>query len=175
MKNQKGAKSEKPADKGLLTLKVLLVDGLVTEDFVRDNPIVSRTIKIRGSQTLEKLHNAIFDAFDREDEHLYKFEFSTGPRDTDVVTYVLPSMLDESMPTNMGDRADVTKTRVGSLKLEVGQTFYYMFDYGDGWGHQIDVLATDEEASKGRYPKVTERVGDSPPQYVEWDEEDEED
>jgi hypothetical protein len=31
---------------------------------------ISRTIEIRGNQTLEDLHHAIFDAFDRFDEHM---------------------------------------------------------------------------------------------------------
>ena len=136
----------------------------------RQNPIVSRTIKIRGSQTLEHLHTAIFDAFDREDEHLYEFEFSTGPRDANPVKFVHPFMFDDPMTSHMRYAGDVTRTKIGSLELEVGQTFNYIFDYGDGWWHQIKVLATDEEATKGRYPKVTERVGESPPQYGYCDE-----
>ena len=79
------------------------------------------------------------------------------------------------MATHMRGVGDVTRTDIGSLGLEVGQTFYYLFDYGDRWWHQIKVLATDEEASKGRYPIVTERVGANPPQYDYSDEEDEED
>lgn len=34
------------------------------------------------------------------------------------------------------------------------------------WWHQIDVLAIDEKAPKGKYPKMTKRVGKSPPQYM---------
>ena len=37
------------------------------------------------------------------------------------------------------------------------------------------VVAVDDEAPKGRFPKVTGRVGESPPQYLsdeDWDEED---
>ncbi len=32
----------------------------------------------------------------------------------------------------------------------------------------------EEEAGRGNYAKVTKRVGKSPPQYVDWDEEDDE-
>jgi hypothetical protein len=34
------------------------------------------------------------------------------------------------------------------------------------------VLATHDDVPRGRYPKVTTKTGDSPPQYIDWDEED---
>ena len=45
-------------------------DGPLTKAYVKKNPEVLRTIRIRGDQTLEDLHHAIFDAYDREDEVL---------------------------------------------------------------------------------------------------------
>ncbi len=33
------------------------------------------------------------------------------------------------------------------------------------WWHQIKVVAIDNEVPAGKYPRVTQRVGDSPPQY----------
>ena len=48
----------------------------------------------------------------------------------------------------------------------------YWFDFGDDWWHQINVLAIDDKVPKGKYPKVVKRIGKSPPQYVDWDEED---
>jgi hypothetical protein len=50
--------------------------------------------------------------------------------------------------------------------------FAYWFDYGDDWWHRIDVVRIADEAPKGKYPRVTERVGESPPQYPDWEEED---
>ena len=49
--------------------------------------------------------------------------------------------------------------------------FGYWFDFGDDWWHQFAVLAIGENATRGRLPKVTRRVGKSPPQYVDWEEE----
>ena len=34
---------------------------------------ISREIEIRGDQTLEQLHEVIFKAYDRWEEHLYEF------------------------------------------------------------------------------------------------------
>jgi hypothetical protein len=65
----------------------------------------------------------------------------------------------------------VALTTIGSLGLKVDDAFGYWFDFGDDWWHQINVVAIADEAPRGKYPKVTKRVGKSPPQYVDWDEE----
>ena len=62
----------------LYTLDVFIVDGPVTEKFVKQNPIISRTIAIKGNQTLADLHRIIFQAFDREEEHMYEFQVGGG-------------------------------------------------------------------------------------------------
>lgn len=41
----------------------------------------------------------------------------------------------------------------------------------EDWWHQLEVVAIEEGVPRGRLPKVTRRVGESPPQYVDWDEE----
>ena len=69
----------------------------------------------------------------------------------------------------------VTRTSINSLDLKKGQSFGYLFDFGDDWYHRGIVIAIDEKTPAGKYPKVTERVGKSPPQYINWDEEDIED
>ena len=68
----------------------------------------------------------------------------------------------------------VTRTAIGSLGLKKDDAFGYWFDFGDDWWHQINVVAIADEAPRGKYPKVTKRVGASPPQYVDWEKEDEE-
>ena len=164
---QTKARSPAPDAVRLYTLEVFLTDGPISETFAKKNPVVSRTIQIRGDQTLEDLHHAIFDAFDREEEHMYEFQFGTGPMDPDGPRYVLPGAYE----TDAGERAAaagrVDATTVGSLSLEVGRSFGYWFDFGDDWWHQINVEAVDEKVPKGKFPRVTKRVGKSPPQYDE--------
>ena len=152
----------------LYTLQVFLLGGPVPKKFAGKE--ISRKIQIRGDQTLEALHRAIFKAFDRWDEHFYEFQFGKGPHDPEGKRYVLPEMLEQEGqgPTIAGD---VTRTAIDSLGLKVDQPFGYWFDYGDDWWHQIDVVAIDEKVPKGQYPKVTRRVGKSPPQYMDEEEE----
>lgn len=49
--------------------------------------------------------------------------------------------------------------------------FDYRLDFGDDWWHRRSHRG--EEAT-GKYPRVIKRIGKSPPQYVSWDEDDEE-
>jgi len=153
---------------GLYTLRVSLIGGPVPKEFAGKQ--ISREIQIRGDQTLEALHGAIFKAFDRWDEHFYEFQFGKRPHDPKGKRYVLPEMLEQegADPTIAGD---ATRTAIDSLGLKVDQPFGYWFDYGDDWWHQINVVAIEEKAPKGKYPRLIKRVGKSPPQYMDEEEE----
>ena len=170
MKHQmlKKTGNEKSGQKRLYTLEVFLLSGPISKSFARRNKIVSRTIQIRGDQTLADLHEAIFNAFDRWDEHMYEFQFGKGPPDPKAKRYVLPMALHR--PFGWGRKADgdVTRTTIGSLDLKLEQSFGYWFDFGDDWYHQINVVAISDEIPKGRYPRIIKRVGKSPPQYTNW-------
>ncbi len=148
----------------LYTLEVLLIGGPISEKFVKKNPVVSRTIQMRGDQTLQHLHNAIFDAFGRWEEHLYEFQFGKGPRDPDP--RYGPST-EFGIDMDDGSAGTTKDTTLDSLDLKVGRRFDYWFDFGDDWWHQINVEAIEDQVPKGKFPKVTKRVGQSPPQYAD--------
>ncbi len=143
---------------------------------------VWRRIAIRGSQTLDDLHDAVFKAFDREEEHLYSFFFpqpgSSGRlRDWEGVEYTHPydceehSIISKAMANffNEPKKHNAAKTRIDSLELQVGWKFRYLFDFGDSWWHDITVEQTDGQVEKGRYPRIIEKHGKSPAQYPDWD------
>lgn len=158
----------------LYTLEVFLIGGPLTAEFVEKNPEVSRTIKIRGDQTLADLHQAIFTAFDREDEHLYEFQFGgEGPNDPKARRFGLPRL---DLASGRLDRSegDVSKTTLDAVNLKQDEPFGYWFDFGDDWWHQINVISVEKKAPKGKYPKITKRIGESPPQYAEEPEKSEE-
>ena len=160
----------RPAKKRIFTLDVVLVSGPMSEGFARKNPVISRTLEIRGDQTLATLHRAIFSAFGREEEHMYEFQVGgERPMDPNARSYVLPMAMDDPF-ADKRPAGDVERTTIGSLGLGAGDVFGYWFDFGDDWWHRIEVLAIETDAPRGKLPKVTRRVGDSPPQYVDWDE-----
>ncbi len=153
----------------LYTLEVFLMSGLVTEAFVRANPRISRTIQIKGSQTLQALHRAIFRAFDREEKHFYEFQFGKGPHDPKGPRYTV--LMNRESFDDKPDAGDVAKTTIDSLGLKAGRSFGYWFDFGDNWMHQINVLGLEDAPSSGRFPRITKRIGESPPQYPDLEEE----
>jgi Plasmid pRiA4b ORF-3-like protein len=154
----------------IYTLEVFLIGGPISEKFVKKNPVLSRTIKIRGDQSLKELHHAIFDAFDRWEEHMYEFQFGKGPMDPQGTRYVLPQAFERGRHDDNSPAGRVDQTRIDSLDLAVGGSFGYWFDFGDDWWHQINVAAIEDKVLNGKFPKLTKRVGKSPPQYAEEDE-----
>lgn len=155
----------------LYTLEVFLIAGPITVKFAKTNRVVSRTIQIRGDQTLKDLHHAIFDAYHREQEHFYQFQFGKRPMDTEGPSYGLPTDFEVSLAEDRSLAGRVDQTTIESLGLKVGRSFGYWFDFGDDWWHQINVERIDERVPKGRFPKVIKRQGKSPPQYPPEDEE----
>ncbi len=171
-RSKKAAAVHPPAEQGqerLYTLEVFLIGGPVSEKFAKKNPVVSRTIQLRGDHNLEDLHRAIFDAFGRWEEHLYEFQFGKGPMDPKARRYVLPDAFEDEGGENNPPAGRVDATTIESLGLKVGDPFGYWFDFGDDWWHQINVEAVEDKVPAGKFPKVTKQVGKSPPQYADED------
>ncbi len=144
-----------PAGK-LYVLTVILKSGPISEKFA--SKPVFRVIEIRGDQTLQQLHEAIFGAFDRYDEHLYEFQFGKRPFDPEGPRYGPPS-------SEEGGRSDAHTTTLDQLDLRVGRAFGYWFDFGDDWFHQVQVDRIEGAIPTVTYPRLTKRTGKSPPQY----------
>lgn len=161
-----------PQGPRLFTLEVFLLEGPLTQQFLKKNPVVSRTILMRGDQTLEDLHHAIFKAYGRWEEHAYEFQFGKGPMDPEAPRYVLPQVLKIEATEGTPPAGRVDQTTLDALNLTTASSFGYWFDFGDDWWHQINVEAIEEGAPKGKYPKITKRVGASPPQYAQQEDED---
>jgi hypothetical protein len=167
------AKASRPAGQSegrLYTVEVFLLSGPITEKFAEKNPVVSRTVQIRGDQTLEDLHHAVFDAYGRWEEHMYEFQFGKGPMDPKGPRYVLPSAFQSERSEENPPKGRVDQTTIDSLGLKVGDRFGYWFDFGDDWWHQVNVEAVEDKVPRGKFPRVTKKVGKSPPQYADEDE-----
>jgi len=125
---------------------------------LRDRPDIWRIIDIKGNQMLSSLHKAIFKAFDRFEEHQYSFFLSNKPYDR------------ESEYTSPGIGADgtsklATRIRIDSVELYGGPKFLYLFDYGDEWWHNVELISVTERVTRANYPRVVKKQGKSPPQY----------
>lgn len=143
----------------------LCVELLSGPDFqAKKSSPVMRVIDIRADQTLDDLHHAIFDAFDRYDEHLYHFCFgSKRPYDGKGELYGVE--LDEE-PIFGPPVHDARVKKLGEFGFKKGDFFHYLFDFGDDWWHGITVQAVGIPAEKGcPYPLLWQAQGKSPEQY----------
>jgi hypothetical protein len=142
----------------LFVFSVFLMSGPLTEKFL--NKMVQRVIEIRGDQTLEQLHEAIFKAFDREEQHLYEFQLGKRPHDPKGPNYGVP---DGS--SGKKKPGDARTTMLDDLGLKPERVFGYWFDFGDDWYHQVQLERIEQAIPTVTYPRLIKRVGKSPPQY----------
>jgi hypothetical protein len=135
-----------------------------------------RRIALLSHQTLDDLHNAIFRAFDRYDEHLYSFYFpKPGARGRSAIRtateFSHPFAAEKPGPFGVAPN-NAAKARLDRLKLKPGWKFQYLFDFGDEWWHEVTVESTSEPVGEGEYPRILVKKGDSPAQYSDLDEDD---
>jgi hypothetical protein len=112
-----------------------------------------RTIKLDSSHTLLDLHNYIQKAFDFDDDHLYAF-YMDGKK---FGKHAYHSPMDD-----IGPYVDAVK--ISSLGLYEGKSFLYLFDFGDEWTFDIQLL-TIKEGEEIKHPIIQARQGEAPDQY----------
>ncbi|MDP9374619.1 MAG: plasmid pRiA4b ORF-3 family protein [Chloroflexota bacterium] len=117
---------------------------------------VWRRIELRGDQTLHDLHNAIQEAFDWDNDHLYAFFLSGRAWDRES-EYGSP----------FGEGRSAARFRLEGLPLRPGQQFLYIFDFGDELRHQVklEAVVPGGVQAGAEYPRITESRGASVPQY----------
>ena len=142
------------------------------------NKRIYRLIEILDTQTLEDLHEIIYSAFDRYDEHLYSF-YLTRKQSRSFTTrknapeFTHPLGLNDVALFNLfmhkKEKHDASKTKIMDLGLKEKDKMYYLFDFGDEWWHEITLLSIIETKRKQGLPRIVKKVGESPPQYPDFD------
>jgi hypothetical protein len=136
-------------------------------------PKLYRIIEASEDCTFDDFHDAIFQAFDRYDDHLYSFFITRKDTKNTRSIYDAPEIthpLDTEDFMGFGKKKQSTsKTRIGDVNLNENDVFYYLFDFGDDWWHRIRVQSINETTSKKKHIKLIKSVGESPPQYPDYD------
>ena len=125
---------------------------------LRDDPDIWRMIEIKGNQMLSSLHKGIFQAFDRYDDHAYSFFLKNVPYDKEN-EYTSPGV-DPDGKTKLASRI-----RIDSVELYGDTKFLYLFDFGDEWWHNVELVSVILKNTRANYPRIVEKHGKSPPQY----------
>jgi pRiA4b ORF-3-like protein len=140
---------------------------------VRLEPKVYRDIEIESGKSLYDLAAAIVRAFGFDLDHAFGF-FSK--LDYHVFDSPVRYELFADMGPDPGSKArSVKRTKVAEAFPKVGSKLQFLFDYGDDWRFQVEMIGMGEKAPKTRYPKVLAEAGEAPPQYPDPDEEEDED
>lgn len=112
-----------------------------------------RILQFSSSHTLLDLHDLIQNAFDFDDDHLYAF-YMDGKK---YSKHYYNAPMDNHGPY-------VNEVKIGELDLYEGQSFLYLFDFGDEWEFNIHLLKITEGEEVG-VPQIKEKFGEAPDQY----------
>jgi hypothetical protein len=132
---------------------------------------IRRVIEIRSEQTLADLQAAIQQSIGWDNDHLYTFYMSGDEADRRFA-------INASDYGGWGDADDdylppANEVTIGELGLRKGDTFLYLFDYGDRHLFTIQLGATITVPSgklpPHTYPRLVDSRGEAPPQYPGWD------
>ena len=119
-----------------------------------------RRIVIPGELSLESLADAILQAFDFENDHLYHFEYRDQRGQT--LQIVCPQIRDANAWTD--------EVAIQSLPLADGTSMTFLFDYGDDWKFTVKLESVTEDDPTLKEAKVIQSSGRAPAQYG-WDNE----
>ena len=129
---------------------------------VQLRPRVYRDIEIESTKSLHDLAAAIVQAFDFDFDHAFGFY-------SKLDEYVFDSPVRYELFADLegggGEARSVKRTKVAQAFPAVGSKMQFLFDYGDDWRFQVEVIGQGEKIPRARYPKVLKAVGKAPPQY----------
>jgi len=168
---EKGKVIPFPADKraslprpNVYILRVYLVSGPYGEESVGHE--IFRTLKVRGDQTLEDLHHAIFCSYEREHDRYYEFCLGMDPNDPEGVRYTCGEAVSKYGPRGLvkpGKKVGLAPlATVESLGLTDDQFFGYWFDLIEEWIHLIHVISIEPADVSVDYPLLIEKEGGLP-------------
>jgi len=117
-------------------------------------PEVTRVLEVPVDLPLERLHQTLQAALGWTDSHLWELT-------ADGTGWGIP---DPDWPDGP---LDGRKTTLAEVIEDTGvKTLRYLYDFGDGWEHQIKISAIVEGDPKTDYPILLDGTGCCPPEDV---------
>ena len=115
----------------IFIFKVDVLDGL----YFNHKDEILRTVQIGGSNSLDDLAYSILRSLKFDVDHLYHFSFGS-------YSYAKPLYCRKpSQPSDLS-----SKEKLYRLGLKNGQVFYFLYDYGDCWEFEIQVIEIRQES-----------------------------
>jgi hypothetical protein len=129
-----------------------------------------RVIEIKSSATFLQLHEAIQDAVDFDNDHLFDFFVGRHPGNR-AYSIGGEANWDTFNPFRTYRNVPISS----AWPLPTGMKLYYLFDFGDNWLFQINKTRHKDKLSQPGivYPRVIEARGKNPEQYPDWEDSEE--
>jgi hypothetical protein len=144
-KNRQTGPKEKPAP--IFQLKISLAFS---------DPLIWRRIQVSGDTNLGRLHDILQLCMGWSDLHAHRFLVGK--------VFYAPSNGDNILEKT-GER-DESEFRLAALETDMKWVFTYIYDFGDGWEHEIELEETLPAGKGGSHPVVLTGERACPPENV---------
>ena len=114
---------------------------------------MSRTIKVSSETTLYLMHHIIQTVMGWENRHLYEFYINN-------LRFADSRLVDEEY----GDVIDVKTVLLEDVFPKTGTTAIYLYDFGDGWKHQIELIEVSNAPQNELLPSFVSGQNACPPE-----------
>jgi hypothetical protein len=122
---------------------------------LRDSkPPIWRRLQVAADTSLEKLHIVLQIAFGWTNSHLHQF----------IIDGQYYSMPEFGLGEHGHEVLNEKRVKLGRLGLEPKRKFYYEYDFGDSWEHEIVVEKLLETEAGVKYPRCTGGKRACPPE-----------
>ena len=137
------SRSEAPSDTKILTLKVTLAGS---------DPPIWRRFQLAADMTLGDLHYVLQLVMGWSNSHLHEFRIGR-----ETYATILPPDYDQE-PVN-----DEEEFELREVLKRKGSKLKYIYDFGDGWAHDVRVEEVTEAEPGIRYPRCLDGKRACPP------------
>jgi len=136
-------------------------------------PEIWRRIRLQAHRSLWALHEAIYGAYDRVDDHMFCFYLTQPGRRgraalRDAIEYAHPYTVEDAPKFGAKPPLYATQAVLGDLGLRPRRKFYYLWDFGDEWWHTVKVEKVYTIMPPGPNQLVLEKHGKSPNEFEQW-------
>lgn len=131
-----------------------------------------REIETLSTQSLSTLAKIIVESFGFDFDHCYGFyDNFRDPYDSSEIYELFTDIGEEPTEGAFG----VNHTKIPKAFDKIGKKMRFLFDYGDNWQFTVELRDIKQTVDNSSYPKVIKKVGSTPEQYPEIEEDDEND
>jgi hypothetical protein len=116
-------------------------------------PAIWRRFQVKKETTLPRLHQVLQVVMGWDDRHLHEFRIGS-------------LRFGERVPEEDYEVIDERTIRLSQIATSEPRTFAYLYDFGDGWEHEVVIEKGANKEAGVRYPTCIEGARSCPPEDV---------